>query len=118
PLVVGATSAGVCLLEFSEPQRLDAQLAAVRKTFRLPVVPGSNEHLDSLKRELAEYFSGTRREFSVPLVYPGTDFQRRVWSQLLKIPYGETCSYEEIAIAVGQPKAVRAVGRTNGMNRI
>jgi AraC family transcriptional regulator, regulatory protein of adaptative response / methylated-DNA-[protein]-cysteine methyltransferase len=118
PLVVGATSDGVCLLEFSEPQRLEAQLAAVRKTFRTPVVPGSNEHLDKLKQELEGYFAGLLRQFSVPLIYPGTDFQRRVWGQLLKIPYAETRSYEDIAVAVGQPKAVRAVGRTNGMNRI
>jgi AraC family transcriptional regulator of adaptative response/methylated-DNA-[protein]-cysteine methyltransferase len=118
PLVVGATSQGICLLEFSEPARLESQLAAIRKTVKLPVVPGSNGHLDTLKRELGEYFAGKRREFTVPLVYPGTDFQRRVWSQLLKIPYGETCSYEDIAIAVGQPKAVRAVGMTNGRNRI
>src|SRR5260221_7410514 len=118
PLVVGATSKGVCLLEFSEPLRLEAQLAAVRKTFKLPVVPGTSGHLDSLKRELESYFAGSLQRFSVPLVYPGTDFQRRVWTQLLKIPYGETCSYEDIAIAVGQPKAVRAVGSANGKNRI
>ena len=118
PLVVGATTAGICFLEFSDPERLETQLAALRKTFRTPVVPGTNDYLDTLKRELESYFAGELREFSVPLVYPGTDFQRRVWGQLLKIPYGETCSYEDIAIAVGQPKAVRAVGRTNGMNRV
>src|SRR5205085_7820308 len=92
PLVVGATSAGICLLEFSEPERLETQLNALRKTFRLPVVPGSSEHLDTLKRELESYFAGALRQFSVPLIYPGTDFQQRVWGQLLKIPYGETRS--------------------------
>src|SRR5262249_37140826 len=77
-----------------------------------------NAHLDTLKRELESYFAGSLRRFSVPLVYPGTDFQRRVWSQLLKVPFGETCSYEDIAIAVGNAKAVRAVGLANGRNRI
>jgi AraC family transcriptional regulator of adaptative response/methylated-DNA-[protein]-cysteine methyltransferase len=71
-----------------------------------------------LQGELASYFSGSSRSFSVPLTYPGTEFQRRVWEQLLAIPYGETRSYEELAVAVGKPKAVRAVGRANGLNRI
>ena len=54
----------------------------------------------------------------MPLVYPGTPFQQSVWGQLLAIPYGETRSYEDLAIAVGDKKAVRAVGRANGLNRI
>jgi AraC family transcriptional regulator of adaptative response/methylated-DNA-[protein]-cysteine methyltransferase len=58
------------------------------------------------------------RNFSVPLIYPGTPFQQQVWQQLLKIPFGETRSYEQLAIAVGNPHAVRAVGRANGLNRI
>ncbi len=118
PLVVGATDEGVCLLEFSDPKRLEAQVASVRKAFGLPVVPGSNGHLDRLKEELAAYFAGTLRCFTVPLVYPGTPFQRRVWDALRTIPYGEVRSYADIARAVGVPKAVRAVGRTNGLNRI
>jgi AraC family transcriptional regulator of adaptative response/methylated-DNA-[protein]-cysteine methyltransferase len=68
--------------------------------------------------ELADYFAGKLKSFSVPLIYPGSDFQRRVWEQLLKIPYGETRSYEDIAVAVEQRKGVRAVGHANGMNRI
>jgi len=71
-----------------------------------------------LQGELANYFARSLRAFSVPLVYPGTAFQRRVWEQLLAIPYGETCSYEQIAVAVGEPRAVRAVGRANGLNRV
>ncbi|MGH8607530.1 MAG: methylated-DNA--[protein]-cysteine S-methyltransferase, partial [Gammaproteobacteria bacterium] len=63
-------------------------------------------------------FAGSSRSFSVPVTYPGTSFQRRVWEHLLAIPYGETRSYQELAVAVGEPKAVRAVGRANGLNRI
>jgi len=81
-------------------------------------VPGSHKHLELLKVELEGYFAGSLRSFSIPLTYPGTPFQRRVWEQLLAIPYGETRSYQELAIAVGKPKAVRAVGRANGLNRI
>ena len=54
----------------------------------------------------------------MPLVYPGTPFQLRVWEKLLVVPYGETRSYQDLALAIGDPAAVRAVGRANGMNRI
>src|SRR5204863_8553507 len=63
-------------------------------------------------------FAGRRRTFDVPLVYPGSQFQMSVWRQLLAIPYGETRSYEDIAITVGAPAGCRAVGLANGRNRI
>lgn len=118
PLVAGATAAGVCLLEFTDRRMLETQFESIRRLFRIPVIPGSNPHLDRLKSELADYFDGRRQQFSVPLCYPGTEFQRQVWGRLLEIPYGETRSYAELAIAVGNPRGVRAVGRVNGQNRI
>lgn len=69
-------------------------------------------------RQLAEYFAGTRRAFELPLAQPGTDFQRRVWEELTKIPYGETTTYGEIARRIGQPAASRAVGMANHCNSI
>jgi len=118
PLVAGATNEGVCLLEFSDRRMLQAQFAAVRRLFGATLVPGSNDHLGRLQVELESYFAGCRRSFSVPLIYPGTPFQQRVWEQLLAIPYGETRSYQELSVAVGQQSAVRAVGRANGFNRV
>jgi AraC family transcriptional regulator, regulatory protein of adaptative response / methylated-DNA-[protein]-cysteine methyltransferase len=118
PLVAGATADGICLLEFTDRQILEEQFAAVKKLFAAPVVPGSNAHLEKLEAELTSYFAGALRSFTVPVIYPGTPFQRRVWEQLLRIPYGETRSYQQIAVAVGDKKAVRAVGRANGLNRI
>jgi AraC family transcriptional regulator of adaptative response/methylated-DNA-[protein]-cysteine methyltransferase len=118
PLVAGATAAGVCLLEFADRRMLDTQLAVLRKLFHAPVVPGSNQHLETLQVELARYFARSLQTFSVRLVYPGTAFQREVWEHLRTIPYGETRSYEDLAVAVGKPRAVRAVGRANGVNRI
>jgi AraC family transcriptional regulator, regulatory protein of adaptative response / methylated-DNA-[protein]-cysteine methyltransferase len=117
-LVAGATTDGICLLEFTDRRMLEAQFATVRKQFAVPVVPGTNEHLEKLESEIAGYFAGTLRSFSVPLIFPGTPFQVRVWQQLLAIPYGETRSYEDVAIALGDKHAVRAVGRANGLNRI
>jgi AraC family transcriptional regulator of adaptative response/methylated-DNA-[protein]-cysteine methyltransferase len=117
-LVAGATAEGICLLEFSDRRMLETEFGALRKQFRAPVLPGSNEHLERLQAELTSYFSGSSRAFSVPLVVPGTAFQRKVWDQLLAIPYGETRSYEQLAVAIGHPRATRAVGHANGLNRI
>jgi len=68
--------------------------------------------------QLAEYFAGTRHEFDVPLAPRGTEFQRRVWRELVAIPYGETSTYGELALALGRPGASRAVGAANGRNPI
>jgi methylated-DNA-[protein]-cysteine S-methyltransferase len=70
------------------------------------------------EKQLGEYFSGGRQAFDLPLDFHGTEFQKRVWAQLLAIPFGETRSYGEIARAVGQPTASRAVGAANGKNPI
>jgi methylated-DNA-[protein]-cysteine S-methyltransferase len=70
------------------------------------------------KQQLEEYFSCQREGFDLPLEYCGTPFQQAVWQQLIQIPFGETRSYQEIAIAIGNPKAVRAVGAANGKNPI
>ena len=69
-------------------------------------------------RELNEYFAGERMEFSLPLQPSGTEFQKKVWLALREIPYGETRSYGQIAQAVGNPKACRAVGMANNRNPI
>ena len=76
------------------------------------------ELLKEACRQLDEYFQGKRREFDLPLAYTGTPFQESVWRELQRIPYGETRSYEDIAVGVGNPKAVRAVGQANNKNPI
>ena len=68
--------------------------------------------------QLEEYFAGERREFDVPMELDGTAFQREVWAELTRIPYGETISYGELARRVGRPSAPRAVGQANGRNPI
>lgn len=69
-------------------------------------------------QQIHEYFQGTRKEFSLDLVFQGTDFQVKVWKALTKIPFGETASYKDIAKAIGNIKGVRAVGNANGKNKI
>ncbi len=68
--------------------------------------------------QLDEYFNRKRTVFDMPLDLEGTDFQKRVWTELLKIPFGKTCSYMDIARAIGDPKTIRAVGMANGSNKI
>ena len=70
------------------------------------------------KRQLDEYFAGTRTRFELPLDFRGTDFQKSVWAALLTIPAGETRSYADIAAQIGRPSACRAVGAANGKNPI
>ncbi|PAT32055.1 methylated-DNA--[protein]-cysteine S-methyltransferase [Vandammella animalimorsus] len=72
--------------------------------------------LSEATRQLGEYFAGQRRVFELPLAPQGTDFQQRVWQALRAIPYGQTRSYAQLATAIGQPKAMRAVGAANGRN--
>ena len=118
PMIAGASERGICLLEFTDRRMLEQQLATLRRRFKAALAPAEHPLLTTLKQELAEYFAGGRRTFSVPLDAPGTPFEERVWRALLEIPYGETRSYQDIARVVGSPAAVRAVGRANGMNRI
>jgi len=94
------------------------QIPRFRQRFGLPIAPGPHPHLERLQDELARYFAGALRRFSVPVVLHGTAFQQAVWRQLCRIPYGETRSYQELAQAVHRPRAVRAVGQANARNPI
>ncbi|WNZ79383.1 methylated-DNA--[protein]-cysteine S-methyltransferase [Pseudomonas sp. P105] len=104
----------------------DTKLAAILwenerlNRVRLGPLEEDSQHpvLKETERQLMEYFAGQRRRFDLALDFAGTDFQVRVWQALLTIPFGETRSYRDIAIQIGQPTAVRAVGAANGRNPI
>lgn len=117
PMLAAATDDAVVLLDFAERPMIRAQLAAIRRRFGDPV-PGRSPLLDRLEQQLGEFFAGTRREFDLPIDIPGSAFQERVWSELRRIPYGETISYRELAERVDAARAYRAVGRANGSNRL
>jgi AraC family transcriptional regulator of adaptative response/methylated-DNA-[protein]-cysteine methyltransferase len=118
PMLAGATDEGICLLEFVDRRMLETQISRLGKALKAKIVPGSHPYFDLLSGQLDEYFCGTRREFDIPLVLPGTPFQQKVWAGLQSIPYGSTRSYKEQAEAIGSPQAVRAVAKANGDNRI
>jgi len=117
-MTAAATSKGVCLLAFGDRPELNSELKELEKYLSLPVKPGENRHIRALKRQLKDYFRGKRKEFSLPLLSPGTDFQQEVWKEIMKIPYGTTISYLDLAKAINNPEAVRAVANANGNNRI
>jgi AraC family transcriptional regulator, regulatory protein of adaptative response / methylated-DNA-[protein]-cysteine methyltransferase len=118
PMLAGATEQGICLLEFIDRRMLETQLKRLNSRLQSICVPGSHTHFEMLSRQLGEYFAGTRREFDLPLVMPGTPFQESVWQGLREIPYGTTRSYQQQAEHLGNPAATRAVARANGDNRI
>ena len=118
PMTACATEKGIYLLEFSDRKNLNDELEYLKKTLHAKIIFGQNQYLDMLKEQIDEYFSGTRKIFDLPLHTPGTDFQNLVWKKLIDIPYGEHRSYKDQALAINKPKAVRAVGKANGSNRI
>ncbi len=118
PMFACASDEGLCLLEFVERKMLETEFRDLQKRLKATILAGENDHIRQVKRELAEYFAGSRQTFDVPLHTPGTDFQQSVWQELLKIPYGKTRSYQAQAEKLGKPKAVRAVANANGCNRI
>jgi AraC family transcriptional regulator of adaptative response/methylated-DNA-[protein]-cysteine methyltransferase len=118
PMLAGATSEGICLLEFTNRIRLEKEFSELQRLLNATMQPGRNQHLDQLENELREYFEGKRKSFSVPLHTPGNEFAQAVWKTLREIPYGKTCSYKEQAEMMNNPKAIRAIASTNGRNRL
>jgi len=118
PMMVGAMDKGLCLLEFTDRRMLERQLEILEKRTNARMISGNHPYIEQTKTELAEYFEGKRKTFDIPLVIPGTEFQNKVWDALREIPFGITRSYKQQAGIVGNLKAVRAVARANGENRI
>lgn len=107
-LTMAASGRGLLALEFGAKPRSKSAAAWVH----------SDERLAPCRLELEKYFAGRLRAFTVPLDLRGTDFQVECWRELLKIPYGETRTYAELARAIGRPRAFRAVGMANHDNPV
>ena len=118
PLVAGATDDAVCLLEYPDRRMMESQLDTLRRRFGRPLAPGTARSSRRCARSWTSTSPGGARAFDLPLEYPGSPFQRRVWDALRRIPYGETRSYAQLAREIGAPGSARAVGTANGANRI
>jgi O-6-methylguanine DNA methyltransferase len=110
-LLIAATDRGLCRLQFLE----DGNALKMPKS---EAWIESEEKMRPYREQIQAYFQGKLRHFTFALDLHGTDFQKKCWNALLEIPYGETCSYSDIALKVGSPKAFRAVGQANHNNPV
>lgn len=117
-MLAAVTDDALAFLEFHDRRAMESQIQTLARRLDAHYVPGDHPLLQQAEAELNEYFAGTRTRFDVPIDWPGSDWERAVWQQLIAIPYGETRSYAQIAAALGRPGASRAVGTANGRNRL
>jgi methylated-DNA-[protein]-cysteine S-methyltransferase len=112
-VLIQASARGVRRIGFVDDAADESDLAAANSKLR-----DAQRHAAAAAEQLVAYFAGRLRQFELPLDAQGTPFQRRVWAELLRIPFGTTASYRQLAAAVGNANASRAVGLANGANRL
>lgn len=117
-LIIGVYEGKLCLLDHLYRKQRTTIDKRLQKRLKAKFIECEDNLIDQVKKELDEYFLMERKEFNIPLLFVGSEFQKSVWAALLKIPYGETKSYKEQAKIVGDEKAVRAVANANGANAI
>jgi AraC family transcriptional regulator of adaptative response/methylated-DNA-[protein]-cysteine methyltransferase len=115
---IGATDEGICLFDFQYRRSIDSIMKRIETLTGDEFSEGEHPYFEKLEAQIREYFNGARKEFDLPLHLAGTPFQKSVWEGLLKIPYGETRSYKQQSIFLGNEKAIRAVAGANGENGI
>ncbi|GEL09019.1 methylated-DNA--[protein]-cysteine S-methyltransferase [Salisediminibacterium halotolerans] len=119
PLTIAKTEKGICFIQYGSIKNSCYQMKArLKKLQSCSELTQKDEVFDEEVKQLTEYFQGTRQEFELKLDLMGTSFQKMVWQELMKIPYGQTETYKNIAKAIGAPKAVRAIGGANNQNPV
>ena len=117
-LLLGSFGEKLCLCDWQVEKHCDRVNQRLKRILCAEFEISTSEIIEEAIEQLNEYFAGQRKEFNVPLLFVGTDFQKTVWNELLKIPFGKTISYGEMAKHIGRPQAVRAVANANGANSI
>ena len=117
-LLLGSFNDKLCLCDWQVEKHRERVNERLKRRLRADFKEGVSELTARAARQLDEYFTGKRRTFDIPLLFTGTDFQQKVWNELLHIPFGTTVSYGEMARRIDMPKAVRAVANANGANSI
>lgn len=117
-LLLGSFSDRLCLCDWREGRRHPRNLARIQRYLKANFVEKPSGITLAASRQLDEYFTRKRKSFDLPILLAGTDFQKKVWQRLQKIPYGKTVSYGEEAALLGMPEAVRAVANANGANAL
>lgn len=108
----------IYFLQFTDTEGLNADIEKLIYSLPADLIEEENNVIETLKIQLSEYFNNQRIEFDIPLQFIGTDFQKKVWHELINIKFGTTKSYKLQAAAVDNIKSVRAVAHTNAINRI
>lgn len=117
-LLLGAFGDRLCMCDWLTEKHRGHMDERLRRLLKAEFEEGTTDVTELAVSQLDEYFAGKRKEFSVPLLFAGTEFQKKVWAELLKIAYGQTISYGEMARRIGMPSAVRAVANANGANSL
>ena len=115
-LILGSFEGKLCLLDFRYRKMRKTVDERIKKGLNAKFAENNTEIIEKTLAELDEYFHGNRKEFDVPLKIVGTDFQKRVWEALLRVPFGTTSTYLQLAKNIKNEKAVRAVAAANGAN--
>lgn len=118
PMIAISDDDSLYLLEFVDRRGLEREVERLRQKTKSAIIPGQTQPISSIQKELDQYFDGKLKEFKTKLFFLGSPFQKRIWEELKKIPYGETRSYLDIARAIGNHSAYRAVAQANGANQI
>jgi len=118
PLLLGSFNERLCLCDWVDGWHRETTENRLRKALGATFLEKPTEVTITTRRQLDEYFHRERQTFDLPLLFIGTEFQKRVWTELLRIPYGSTISYGTMAQGLGMPKAVRAVANASGANAI
>lgn len=118
PMIAIADEAGLYLLEFVDRRGLEREVERLRIKMKAAIIPGVTDPIKSITLELESYFEGKIKEFNTPLHLLGSLFQRSVWEELMRIPYGQTRSYMAQSKAIGKATAYRAVANANGANQL
>lgn len=117
PMIAIADETALYLLEFVDRRGLEREVERLRKRTKSAILPGITNPIRSIETELSQYFEGRLQVFKTPLCFLGSPFQKHVWEELQKIPFGETRSYAQLATLIGKPSAFRAVANANGANQ-
>ena len=117
-LLLGSLGDKLCLCDWQTERHRNQVANRLRRVLDAGFVCGTSPVIEKAVSELNEYFAGKREEFDIPLLFVGTEFQKKIWNALRTIPFGKTVSYAGIARLIGMPKAVRAVANANGANAI
>ncbi len=117
-MIAGSHKNKLCLLDFRYRKMRKVVDERLKREWDALFVEKSDDVIEETKKQVDEYLSGERKEFTIPIVTVGTDFQKQVWKALMKIKYGQTVSYLDLAKSINNEKAVRAVASANGANAI